>query len=123
MSYFECFSVPISTIICFNPKFSLLFFCAKLDILLYINKNGKRCARLSRSSYYRFSFLCLAFGHPDALYARERNLCQNKKTKPIFEPGHSHGNAHLVHVHSYENEVNLFMNENSFPYESISKRD
>ena len=49
-------------------------------ILLYIKKNAKRCAQISRSSYYRFTFLCLFFGH----------LLQNKYyeyqlTKRCFE--------------------------------------
>ena len=49
-------------------------------ILLYIKKNAKRCAQISRSSYYRFTFLCLSFGH----------LVQNKYyeyqlTKRCFE--------------------------------------
>ena len=66
-SYFECFSVNVSTIYCLNPKFRLLF--VRNWVLLYINENVKRWARLSRSSYYRFTFLSLSF----------ENLVQNKQ--------------------------------------------
>ena len=58
---FWCFSATVSTIYCFHPKFRL--FVARNWILLYIEKNAKRCAQMSRSSYYRFTFLGLSFGH------------------------------------------------------------
>ena len=66
-SYFECFSVNVPTIYCLNPKFRLLF--VRNWVLLYINENAKRWAQLSRSSYYRFTFLSLSF----------ENLVQNKQ--------------------------------------------
>ena len=66
-SYFEYFSVNVSTIYCLNPKFRLLF--VRNWVLLYINENAKRWAQLSRSSYYRFTFLSLSF----------ENLVQNKQ--------------------------------------------
>ena len=46
----------------FNPNLRLFF--ARNWVLLYINENENRCAERSRSSYYRFTFLCLSFGHP-----------------------------------------------------------
>ena len=58
---FWCFSATVSTIYCFHPKFRL--FVVRNWILLYIKKNAKRCAQMSRSSYYRFTFLGLSFGH------------------------------------------------------------
>ena len=66
-SYFECFSVNVSTIYCLKAKFRLLF--VRNWVLLYINENAKRWAQLSRSSYYRFTFLSLSF----------ENLVQNKQ--------------------------------------------
>ena len=57
MSYFECFSVIVSTIYYFNPKLRL--FVRNL-VLLYITEKANRCAQLGRSSYYRFTFLCLS---------------------------------------------------------------
>ena len=69
---FWCFSVTVSTIYCFHPKFRLFF--VRNWILLYINKNAKRCAQMSRSSYCRFTFLCLAFGH----------LVQNKQIVKVL---------------------------------------
>ena len=67
MSYFECFSVTVWTIFCFNPKLRLFF--VRNWILLYINENANRYAKLTRSSYYRFTFLCLSF----------ENLVQNNR--------------------------------------------
>ena len=53
MSYFECFSVTVTTIFCLNPKLRLYFgYCCTL-----------MKTRISRSSYYRFTFLCLTFGN------------------------------------------------------------
>ena len=54
MSYFECFSVTVSVIYCFNPKFKLCF--VQNWALLYINENQNCCAWLIQSSYYRFTF-------------------------------------------------------------------
>ena len=70
-SYFECFSVNVSTIYCFNPIFRLIF--VRNWVLLYINENAKRWAQLSRSSYYRFTFLSLSFEH----------LVQNKQIEVL----------------------------------------
>ena len=71
-SYFECFSVNVSTIYCFNPKFRL--FVVRNWVLLYFNDNAKRWAWLSRSSYYRFTFLNLSFEH----------LVQNKQIVKVL---------------------------------------
>ena len=65
-SYFECFSVNVSTIYCFNPKFRLFFV---RNLVSYVKEKAKRWAQLSRSSYYRFTFLSLSF----------ENLVQNKQ--------------------------------------------
>ena len=46
-----------TTIFCFNPKLRQFF--VRNWILLYINENANRYAQLTRSSYYRFTFLCL----------------------------------------------------------------
>ena len=54
MSYFDCFSLTVSTIYCFSPTLRLFF--ARNWVLLFINENANRCAQLSRSSQYRFSF-------------------------------------------------------------------
>ena len=51
MSYFECFSVTVTTIFFLNPKLRLFLVIAV------------HCAQLSRSSFYRFTFLCLTFGN------------------------------------------------------------
>ena len=67
MSYFQCFSVTVSAIYCFNPKLRLCF--VRNWVLLYINKNENRCAKLIRSSYYTFTCLCLSF----------RRLVQNEQ--------------------------------------------
>ena len=72
MSYFECFSVTVWTIFCFNPKLRLFF--VRNWILLYINENANRYAKLTRSSYYRFTFLCLSFG----------NLVQNNRIVKVL---------------------------------------
>ena len=61
MSYFECFSVTVTTIYCFNHKLRLFF--VRNWVLLYIYENTNRCAQLSGSSSYRFPFLCLSLGH------------------------------------------------------------
>ena len=54
---FWCFSVTVPTIYCFHPKFRI-FLC---EIGYCCTR--KRCAQVSPSSYYRFTFLCLSFGH------------------------------------------------------------
>ena len=71
MSYFECFSVTVSTIYCSSPELSL--FSLRNWVSLYIIENENRCAQLSRSSFYRFTFLCLSFRH----------LLQNKQTVKV----------------------------------------
>ena len=42
MSYFECFSVTVSTISCFNPKLRICF--VRNEVLRYVNENENRCA-------------------------------------------------------------------------------
>ena len=54
MSYFDCYSLTVSTIYCFSPTLRLFF--ARNWVLLFINENANRYAQLSHSSYYRFSF-------------------------------------------------------------------
>ena len=61
MSYFECISVTVSTIYCSNPKLRQCF--VQNWVSLYINENVNCCAQLSRSSHYRFTFLCHSFRH------------------------------------------------------------
>ena len=72
MSYFECISVTVSTIYCSNPKLRLCF--VQNWVSLYINENMNRCAQLSRSSYYRFTFLYCSFRH----------LLQNKQSVKVL---------------------------------------
>ena len=73
MSYFECFSVTVSTIYCLTPKLRLCF--VGNWVLLYVNENVNRCALLIRSSYYRFTFLCLSLSH----------VVQNKQILKYYE--------------------------------------
>ena len=55
MSYFECFSVTVWTISCFNPKLRLFF--VRNWILLYIDEREPlRTANSIRSSYNRLTF-------------------------------------------------------------------
>ena len=56
----------------FNPKLRLFF--VRNWVLLYISENANRCAQLSRSSYYRFTFLRLSF----------RYLVQNKQIVKVL---------------------------------------
>ena len=57
---------------CFNPKFRLVF--VRNWVLLYMNENAKRWAQLTRSPYYRFTFLSLSFEH----------LVQNKQIVKVL---------------------------------------
>ena len=52
MSCFECFSLTVSTIYCFNPKLRLCF--VRNWVLQYINENANPCAQLSRSPHYQY---------------------------------------------------------------------
>ena len=61
-----------TTIFCFNPKLRQFF--ARNWILLHINENANRYSQLARSSYYRFTFLCLSFG----------NLVQNNQIVKVL---------------------------------------
>ena len=72
MSYFQCFSVTVSTIYCFNPTLRLCF--VRNWALLYINGNANHCALLSRSSYYRFTFLCVSLQNKKLLKSYEYQL-------------------------------------------------
>ena len=59
MSYFECFSVTVWTISCFNPKLRLFF--VRNWILLYINENANRYAQLTRSDPHTIDSLFCIF--------------------------------------------------------------
>ena len=61
-----------SAIYYFNPKLRLSF--VRNWVLLYINENENHCAKLIRSPYYRFTFLCLSFRH----------LVQNKQIVKVL---------------------------------------
>ena len=46
-----------------SPRLFVFSVSVRNWVLLYMNQSAKRCTQLSRSLYYRFTFLCLSFKH------------------------------------------------------------